>query len=87
MMAMMVVSLFASLASRRAGPHGQAACFAELRPPAQHARLDPPLVGNELAAKPQGIGRAGFAGGIAALGARGAEAAEQYSGRQRQRAD
>jgi len=77
----------AALAIRGLCAHRKAARFAELRPLAQHARLDLRLVGNEFAAKPHGIGRAGFAGCIAALGAGDAKAAKQDSNRQRQRAD
>jgi hypothetical protein len=89
--AMMVVVPLAplgpSLALRWLCAHGEPASFAELRPLAQHARLNLPLAGDELVAKPQSIGRAGFAGRIAALGVRGAKAAKQYSNRQGQRAD
>lgn len=41
----------------RAG-HGDAACFAELRPFRQHAPFDPFRIRNELGAKPHRIGRA-----------------------------
>jgi hypothetical protein len=76
-----------SLASRRRSAHRQAASFAQLRPLSHHARPDLRLVRNEFVAKPHGVGRASIADRLAALGARGAETAKQYSNRQHHRAD